>query len=75
MSGPAKRRREVIDLTDGTEAENGRQAKVPRYPSSSSSQPSSSQFTNYDGEPDAIDLTQSDDGPVREIYGSLGTRP
>lgn len=60
-------------------------AKSPRLgPSSSSrqlsssfSQPSSSQQIPYSQtagyeEPEIIDLTQADDGPARELYGSFG---
>ncbi|KAK3390577.1 helicase-like protein [Podospora didyma] len=70
-----KRPHEVVDLTGVNDPEISRQSKVPRYPSSSSSQFSPSRprssFPNDDGEPEAIDLTQSDSGPAREEYGSL----
>jgi len=78
-----KRPREVIDLTDN--APNTRPAKSPRYPSSSYSSglpapgsipppPHASQVqpVNDEFEPSTQDLTQSDDGPQRELYGSFG---
>lgn len=84
MPRQTKRPREVIDLTDG--APSTRPAKSPRYPSSSySSQlpapssvvpaPHASQLqaVNDEFEPSTQDLTQSDDGPQRELYGSFGT--
>lgn len=48
-----------------------------RQPSSSYSQQPSSQrslIVSYEEEPEQIDLTQTDDGPVRELYGSLGMK-
>jgi SWI/SNF-related matrix-associated actin-dependent regulator of chromatin subfamily A3 len=42
-------------------------------PSSSRRIGGSQVVPTYDGEPEVLDLTQSDDGPARELYGSLGT--
>ncbi|KAK3687472.1 helicase-like protein [Podospora appendiculata] len=56
------------------------QPSVPGPSQPSSSTPSSSDArqraswqtpVSYDGEPEAIDLTQNDDEPVRELYGSF----
>ncbi|KAK0621623.1 SNF2 family N-terminal domain-containing protein [Bombardia bombarda] len=78
MGHPTKRAREVVDLVDGLDAENGRQAKTPRVHGStrigSSQASSSATHPTSSGavyEPEAIDLTQSDDGPAHELYGSL----
>ena len=78
--------REVIDLTD--DALSTRPAKSPRYPSSfysSQFQAPSSGISapharqlhpvNDEFEPSTQDLTQSDDGPQRELYGSFGMSP
>jgi hypothetical protein len=83
MPRQGKRPREVIDLT--SDGDDGRRAKSPRYPSSTYSQPSRSTSSylspgsiappsqNTANDDDELgDLTQSNDGPPRELYGSLG---
>jgi hypothetical protein len=47
-------------------------SSAPVPPSSAGQQLSSQILTDDDGEPSSQDLTQSDDGPSLELYGSLG---
>jgi hypothetical protein len=82
---PAKRAHDLVDLTGDDESEtrqkrpapSGHQNQHHHYPgqggtsvygtSSSQTVPSST------AEPDYLDLTQDDDGPPLELYGTLGT--
>lgn len=82
MPRPPKRPRQVVDLTADEPARHP--AKSPRLePPSSNRQPSlfsddpPSQQIPYpqssaSEEPELVDLTQADDGPALELYGSLG---
>ncbi|KAH8912067.1 RAD5-like protein [Coniochaeta sp. PMI_546] len=81
MPRPPKRPRQVVDLTADEPARHP--AKSPRLePPSSNRQPSlfsddpPSQQIPYpqssaSEEPELVDLTQADDGPALELYGSL----
>ncbi|KAH6631439.1 SNF2 family N-terminal domain-containing protein [Chaetomium tenue] len=87
MPRQTKRPREVVDLTVGDEntrpaksprhasASNRSQPAAPQGQSSSSatSVPNATQrhLENDEPEPSTQDLTQSDDGPQRELYGSF----
>ncbi|OIW31626.1 RAD5-like protein [Coniochaeta ligniaria NRRL 30616] len=85
MPRPPKRPSQAVGLTADDPAR--RPAKSPRFeapsssrqPSSSFSGAPSSQHTPYSQtsayeEPEIIDLTQADDGPSRELYGSLDSK-
>lgn len=76
---------EVIDLTgdDPVETHRSKRAALGNAQSSQlnakAAAPHLTSSQNYSSsqaipviEPDAIDLTQDDDGPVRELYGSFG---
>lgn len=74
MPGQAKRVHEVIDLTED-ETRETRPNKRPAY-HHPASQSSSQNFNSSQAisvvEPDVLDLTQDDEGPVRELYGTFG---
>ncbi|KAH6856961.1 RAD5-like protein [Chaetomium sp. MPI-CAGE-AT-0009] len=87
MPRQTKRPREVIDLTDGDQntrpaksprpsSSHSSQPAAPRLGQSSSSVASGPnatqrQLENDEPEPSTQDLTQSDDEPQRELYGSF----
>jgi SWI/SNF-related matrix-associated actin-dependent regulator of chromatin subfamily A3 len=72
MSRPPKRSwRDVVDLTG--EASDGEPPSQTRRLHNGSSK--STQMSTQTVEPEGVDLTQEDDGPVRELYGTFGTYP
>ena len=59
----------MVDLT-GENSDHGPPSQARRlYDAPSTSIPTPTQTL----EPDSVDLTQEDDGPIRELYGTFGT--
>jgi SWI/SNF-related matrix-associated actin-dependent regulator of chromatin subfamily A3 len=87
MPKPAKRAHEFIDLTGDDESETRQKRPAPNGPGQHQSQnhPGQSGTSVYGGghssqnapsstaEPDYLDLTQDDEGPPLELYGTFRT--
>lgn len=79
----SQKRNRLVAYYDGEDTDTSRPPKSPRLSSQPSSSSASRSFTQvpssymstwqYD-EPEIIDLTQPDEGPAPELYGTLDTK-